>query len=273
MIVRSNQLAWVGFKHLSEFPELIHFSTTRLGGVSAHPQASLNMGFVETDTAQNVIENRRRIASALGISLDDMLVSRQTHSANIYMATANDKGKGAYTKADAIPNNDAFVVVEAGVCACVLTADCVPVFFYDPMTKIAALAHSGWRGTVQQISLKVVIRLIEMGCKPENIRVGIGPSIKACCYTVKDDVLQDLVKAYGQTAYRFFEEQSNLLRLDLSKAIVYDLMQVGILSQNIEVSVWCTYCNPHLFFSARNSNKGMTGRMMSGIMVKTKGNL
>jgi YfiH family protein len=267
MIVRSKQLAWVRFKHLSVFPELIHFSTTRLGGVSALPQSSLNMGFVETDTAQNVIENRNRIASAFGISLDDMVLSRQTHSANIHVATINDRGKGVYTKANAIPNNDAFIVSDTGVCACVLTADCVPVFFYDPTTKIAALAHSGWRSTVQQISLKVALRLIEMGCKAENIRVGIGPSIKACCYTVKDDVLQAFLKTYGQAAHRFFETDSSQLRLDLSKAIVYDLMQVGILIHNIEVSEWCTYCNPYLFFSARNSNKGMTGRMMSGVMV------
>lgn len=267
MILRSKQLVWVGFKHLSAFPELIHFSTTRLGGVSAHPQASLNLGFVETDSVQNVIENRNRIATALGISIDDMLLSRQTHSANIHLATVNDRGKGAYTKSNAIPNNDAFIVTEAGVCACILTADCVPVFFYDPTTKIAALAHSGWRGTVQQISLKVTLRLIEMGCKPNNIRVGIGPSIKACCYRVKDDVLQAFLKTYGQTAHRFFEADSNQLRLDLSKAIVYDLMQVGVLNQNIELCEWCTHCNSHLFFSARNSNKGMTGRMMSGVMV------
>ncbi len=272
MIVRSKQLAWFEFNHLSVFSELVHFSTTRLGGVSAYPQASLNMGFIKTDTVQNVIENRTRFASVFGISLNDMILSRQTHSANIYIASIDDRGKGAFIKDNAIPNNDAIIVSKAGICACILTADCVPVFFYDPVMKIAALAHSGWRGTVGQISLKVALRLVEIGCKTDNIRVGLGPYIKVCCYNVKDDVLQAFFKTYGKTAYCFFETSNNQLRLDLSRAIIYDLMQIGIPIQNIEVSEWCTCCNSHLFFSARNSNRGMTGRMLSGMMVKTEKN-
>lgn len=270
MILRSKQLSWVVFEHLSAFPELIHFSTTRLGGVSAHPQASLNMGFVETDSIQNVINNRCRMANVYGINPNNMVFSRQTHSANIHFVTSNDKGKGVYVKLDAISDNDAYILTEPEICACILTADCVPLFLYDPVKKIAGLAHSGWRGTVKHISFKLVEQLIQIGCHSKDIFVGMGPSIKACCYTVKEDVFQAFYRSYGHVANHFFEVQSHQLKLNLNEAIIYDLLQAGIPLKNIEMSKWCTFCNTHLFFSARNSNKGMTGRMLSGIMIKGK---
>ncbi|MCX7861708.1 MAG: peptidoglycan editing factor PgeF [Bacteroidales bacterium] len=268
VVRRKGRIAWIEFPKLSSFNELVHFSTLRLGGVSAHPQASLNMGFVETDDYQKVIENRKQLASALNINFHQFVFSRQTHSCNIHFLNKTEAGRGVFTKSDAIKNNDGYIITESEICACVLTADCVPVFFFDPIQRIAAIAHSGWRGTAKRITLKILQELIYLGSNPKTIIIAIGPSIKKCCYEVGEDVQQEFFTSYGEIGNHFFTKNEKSYILDLNKAIIYDAQQVGVPIENIDVCDLCTHCNPHLFFSARNSKYGMTGRMMSGIMMR-----
>lgn len=268
-IVRNQNLVWIEHKIFSKYKEdLLHFSTSRLGGLSAHPQASLNLGFTNSDDSKNVLYNRNKLAYSLGISFNQMVFSRQTHSSNIHIISENDNGKGAFNKESAINNNDGYVLTNANICACILTADCTPVFFYDPIKKIAAIVHSGWRGTVKKISANAVKKMIELGCNSNNILVGIGPSIKECCYEVKEDVIMAFRQSFGEDYKAFFSKTKHSTKLNMDKAIMYQLIENGILQKNIENIDLCTHCNPFLFFSARNSINGMTGRMVSGIMLR-----
>lgn len=266
-IKRYKQIAWIEFPILSQFPELVHFSTLRMGGHSNHPQASLNMGFVRTDFTTKVIDNRKLLAKALNFPVENMIFSRQTHSDHITIVSTEDKGKGVFFKPTAIQDNDGYVVSESDICPIVMTADCVPVFLYDPQEQIASIVHSGWRGTVQQISSKAVDIMVSKGSKPENIVTAIGPSAGSCCYEVGEEVLEQFLKAYGNKAYSFFSATTSPFTVNLWDAIRTSLLNSGLKNTHITQTDLCTICNPYLFFSARN-NKAMTGRMASGIMIR-----
>lgn len=265
-IVRNKGIAWIEFPILSQFKELLHFSTLRIGGVSNHPQASLNMGFVRTDFPNHVIENRKQVADAFHFPIESMIFSRQTHSDHIIIVSKEDKGKGVFYKPTAIQDNDGYVISEPGICPIIMTADCVPVFLYDPKERIASVVHSGWRGTVQHISSKAVEKMISKGSKPENIVAAIGPSAGSCCYLVGEDVFEEFKKTFGKKAFQFFSSPKPPFTLNLWDAIRFTLNEKGLLNENIAQTDLCTICNPHLFFSARN-NHSVTGRMASGIMI------
>ncbi len=268
-IVRHKRIALIQFPILLQFSELIHFSTTRMGGNSNHPQSSLNMGFVRTDFTNNVIENRKLVAEALNFPVESMIFSRQTHSDHIAIISAEDKGKGVFYKPTAIQDNDGYVVSESNICPVVMTADCVPVFLYDPTERIASVVHSGWRGTVQHISSKAVEIMISKGTKPQNIVAAIGPSAGSCCYEVGAEVLEQFINAYGNEAYRFFSSAKQPFTVNLWDAIRTSLLQSGLKNSNIAQTDLCSMCNQHMLFSSRNNNR-VTGRMASGIMIKNK---
>lgn len=267
IIKRKNGIAWIEFPILSQFSELVHFSTMRIGGFSNHPQASLNMGFVRTDFTSKVIENRKKVAKTLEIPIENMIFSRQTHSNHITIVSKEDRGKGVFYKPTAIENNDGYVVLESGICPIVMTADCVPVFLYDPKKRIASVVHSGWRGTVQHIASKAVEMMLAHGANAENIVVAIGPSAGECCYQVGEEVYDKFINSFGTIAYRFFSTTKTFHTLNLWKAIHTSLICSGINDLHIAQTDLCTICNPHMFFSSRN-NKGLTGRMASGIMIR-----
>ena len=263
----SGRISYIQFLFYEDYKDFLHFSTLRIGGNSGHPQASLNLGFVETDFVENVIQNRKLVAEALGFSINQMVFSRQTHSSNIHIISKLDVGKGSLSKETAIPNNDGFVLFEKNICACILTADCVPVFLYDPEKKIAAIVHSGWKGTIKHITAIAIEKMFEYGCRYKDIKVAIGPSIKKCCYEVKDDVVDLVKKSFGKFYKSLITFRNNKVYYDMDKAIEYSLLNKNILPQNIARCDLCTKCNSYMFFSARNSINGYTGRMVSGIML------
>ena len=126
--------------------------TTRRGGVSRGPYQSLNLGLHVGDSDQDVIENRRRAASALGADLGDMVFCDQSHGREVHVATAGDRGRGSLARADAIASTDALVTAEPGIALVVMVADCVPIVLYDPVAHVLACVHAGWRGTVARVS-------------------------------------------------------------------------------------------------------------------------
>lgn len=138
-----------------------------------------------------------------------------------------------------VPEVDGLVTTEKNLFLCVNTADCVPLFFYEPVNQIIGIAHAGWRGTLGEIGKKVVERLIEKhGGKIENILVGIGPSICGKCYEVDKE--------------RFDRKDY----LDLKGINAKILIDAGIKPENIEISPYCTSCNNDKFYSYRkNRNK------------------
>lgn len=174
--------------------------TTRRGGVSAGPYASLNLSLNVGDDPAHVLENRRRAVAALGAGLADAVFAQQVHGAVAEVVGLADRGRGTRAAADAIPGADALVTADAGPVLAVLAADCVPVVLYDPVAHVLACAHAGWRGTVAGAAASAVRAMVSLGSRPADVIAGLGPAIAPGRYQVGAEVAGAAAKAFGARA-------------------------------------------------------------------------
>ncbi|MFO8236298.1 MAG: peptidoglycan editing factor PgeF [Bacteroidales bacterium] len=253
------------FEHLLQHEEISHYVSSREGGVSAGNYATLNLGYTSGDVQESVDENRNRLATALGITDNNLVFPQQIHSSNIYLIsdTENIQGK--------IRETDGLLTQKPGLYLSVLTADCVPVIFFDPAVKAIGVAHAGWRGTVQNITGKMIDRFMEeFNSNPVDILAGIGPSIGPEVYEVGTNVIEAVHKQFGDNAkYLLREKGSGKAYLDLWKANRIQLEGKGVPANHIETAAICTYTNYIQFFSARRLGI-QCGRFGAGIMLKTE---
>lgn len=259
IIKKVNNIKHLQFNNLSKCDNIIHFSSTREGGVSSNKLFSLNLGFTVNDNPKNVNQNLKLLALANDIEKSQMVFPKQTHSSNI----------GIVKSANGIfPNTDALITNIPGVCICVRTADCVPILLYDPVQKVIAAIHSGWKGTIKKIS-KQTIELMqnEFGTKPENIIAGIGPSIGPEVYEVGSELIEIFHKSFGKNHIITSIKNSDKGLLNLWEVNKQILIDCGITYNQIEIAEVCTYSNPELFYSARRDGV-KTGRLATGIMIK-----
>lgn len=162
-----------------------HGFSTRIGGVSTGIFESMNLGFSRGDNLERVRENYRRITNTVGVSPERIVCSDQTHTTNVRIVNEEDAGKGFLIPKD-YQNVDGLITNVPGLCLVTYYADCVPLLFVDPVQKVIASSHSGWRGTVGQIGRTTIQKMqTEFGCRPEHIMAAIGPSICQECYEVR----------------------------------------------------------------------------------------
>lgn len=261
-------LTFYTFPHLDSSNLVTHGFTTRVGGVSTGFYQSLNTSFNVGDDELNVRANREYACRALGIDPLRLVAGRQVHGAGIRVVEEGDTGKGALSYEDSLPDTDALITGLRGVPLSSYYADCVPIFLLDPVRKVAALAHAGWKGTVLKIGLKVVERMAQsFGTDPLDCLAGIGPSIGPCCYEVDEPVMsrfQEVFNDCRQVAETVAEGKWNL---NLWEANRLTLLEAGLKPVNIVTARLCSSCHSDLFFSHR-AQKGRTGRMASLIMLK-----
>lgn len=267
MIQEKNGVPFITFSKLQE-AGVTHGFSTRLGGVSQEHLASMNLSFARGDSPLNVHENFRRMGEAIGFTPEQLVFSDQQHQSVIRKVTKEDAGKGIVRTRD-YTCVDGLVTDEPGLCLTTFYADCVPLFFYDPVKKVVALAHSGWRGTVAKIGAKIV-HLMERdyGCMDYNIIAAIGPSICKDCYEVSRDVYEEFEKSFAVSELEeIFEAKTDgKYQLDLWKANELILTQAGIQKEHLDVTDICTCCNPDLLFSHRASH-GKRGNLAAFIML------
>ena len=249
---------------LSSCDFLEHAFCTRRGGASQDDYKSLNMSFREGDEEFRVLSNWDRLATAFAIPMEQFLVVNQVHGDAIFVI----KSHGSYFSSRDELNYDAIVTTRTNLAICIKTADCAPVFIVDKVKKVIAVVHAGWKGTVLEISAKV-IRLMQnqYGSLPENILAVIGPSIGKCCYEV-DQAAADAFRQHKN--HELFLQQGkkkDKWLLDLAEANRRQILEAGVDENNIEVSSYCTTCNQDMFFSHRGSG-GITGRQINFMMIK-----
>jgi len=146
----------------------------------------------------------------------------------------------------------------------VVTADCVPILMYDSKNHVVSAVHAGWKGTKDKIVIKTLFEMRKKyNSNPADIIVGIAPAIGKCCYEVDEDV----AKYFFDISQSFKKKENNKYMLDLPYINQQQLLSVGVLGQNIELSNICTACNVDNFFSYRKE-KGCSGRFMSLIGLK-----
>ena len=230
-----------------------HGFSTRLGGVSEGYYASMNLSFDRGDRKEAVAENFRRIGEALGVRCEDMVLSRQTHTTNVRIVTDADRGKGITRERD-YTGVDGLVTNVPGICLVTSYADCVPLFFVDPVKKVIGLSHSGWRGTVGKIGRKTVELMHErFGSDPADILAAVGPSVCMDCYEVSSDVIEKFKEAFSENWWDqlFYEKPDGKYQLDLWKANELIFLESGILPEHIAVTNVCTHCNSDILYSHR----------------------
>jgi len=226
--------------------------TTRRGGVSAGPYASLNLSFNVGDEPVAVRENRRRAAAVLGAGLDDVVVAEQVHGAVAEVVGAADRGRGARAAAGAVPGADALATADPGTVLAVLAADCVPVVLYDPIAHVLACAHAGWRGTAAGTAASAVAAMRSLGTRPADVIAGIGPAIAPDRYQVGAEVADAATRAFGDRAARVLRPTGpGQWQLDLWTANRLVLQDAGVPAAQIHVAEIPTGPPSGPFFSYR----------------------
>jgi YfiH family protein len=254
------------FENLSHQKGILHFISTRDGGTSSPPFDTLNLSFNVSDDPKNVLHNRKILAEAVGVKIESVTTSKQVHNNKVAVVTAKMRGKGAKDQGSALDNIDAMVTNVPDVLLMIQVADCVPLLFYDPVKKIVAAAHAGWRGTVLKIARNTVNSMAKSyRSDPADIYVGIGPSIGPCCYEVGHEVVREVTKDLNN-AKDLIKVKNGSSYFDLWEANKRQLIESGIPASNVEIAGICTHCSSDTFFSSR-AGKGVTGRFAAGIML------
>jgi len=232
-ILRSAVIPTEGFVH--GFP-------TRAGGVSTGKRASLNLGTRWGDDPAQVHENRRRVAEAAGFDLARLQMTRHVHGTNVWVV-----GDPAPEPAEF----DVLVGARPGDTLAAFAADCIPLVFADPVTRVAAAAHAGWRGTVNGAAVNAVRAMRDrFGSRPEDVRVALGPSIGPCCFEVGDEVVDAFRTAFGDLP-GLIVDGPRKKHVDLRRAAHAQLEREGVHSAAIDDQPPCTRCDGERFFSFR----------------------
>ena len=256
------------FPLLEETGLVKHGFTTRRGGVSQGIFSNMNLSFTRGDDEAAVQENFRRAAAAIGITCESIVCSDQTHTTNVLKVTKEDAGSGVIRKRS-YADIDGMITNEPGVTLATFYADCVPLYFVDPVHHAIGLSHSGWKGTVARMG-KVTIEAMqkEFGTKPEDLFCAIGPSICQDCYEVSADVAEAFLAEFaGFKDQILIKKSEEKYQLDLWKTNEIILVEAGVLPEKLAVTNICTCCNPNLLFSHRASH-GQRGNLGAFLALK-----
>lgn len=250
---------------LSKYNFLCHFTTTTEGGVSEGNYATLNLGMYSGDSLENVMENRLRLSSVIGLPLENLFFPHQTHQDKIYVIDEEFLHFPKNRQDELLDGVDALITNVKSVCIGVTTADCVPILLFDPVRRVFAAIHAGWRGTVANIAGKTVDKMVAyFNTDVKDIVAYIGPAISQDIFEVGDEV----VLAFENSGFDLKEISSinadtGKRHINLSHSNRILLLQSGLSIENVEISGICTYKNSLLMFSARKQTVN-SGRIYTG---------
>ena len=231
------------------------------------------------DTAWNFEDAHARenflvLGQQLGISLSDIVKSKQTHTDVVKIVTRENGGDGILRPLDESEPYDGLITNEKNLLLCTVEADCVPVYFYDPVKEVIAMVHSGWKGTVKKIS-EVTIQKMKtaFGCQPADMLVAIGPHICKDCYEVGEDLFEEFRQIFGSQDLQKIFRQKNQEKylLNLEEAVRLTLQKNGVAESNVFSADVCTLHSQvegYSFCSYRRT-KSKTERMLTAIMMKS----
>lgn len=245
-----------------------HGFSTRNGGSSPAPWASLNLGGSTGDEPGRVEVNLARLCEDVGIDRDGLATVAQVHGDAVFHAREDDRRLVISSEPDGMPieapEADA-IIAHAGTSVGVRTADCVPILLFDRGTGLAAAVHAGWRGTFARIVVRTVERMSACpGVEVENLLAAIGPAIGPCCYEVSPDLGEKFVSALSPSVVKGVPAAP---RLDLPEANRLLLLESGVHPASIDLLRRCTSCEADLFYSHRR-DQGRTGRHLSLVRAR-----
>ncbi len=251
--VEKNGVHYLTFPLLERDGLVSHGFATRIGGVSQGKYAGMNLSFTRGDNPDHVRENYRRMAEALDVDMGRMVLAYQTHTVNVRKVTEEDAGKGLVRERD-YRDVDGLITDVPGITLVTFFADCVPLFFLDPIHKAIGLSHSGWRGTVKRMGKKTLDAMGEaFGTRPRDVLACVGPSICRDCFEVGEEVALEFQKEFDRQHWEtlFYKKDNGKFQLDLWKSNEIVLKEAGVLPEHIQITDICTRCNPQHLFSHR----------------------
>ncbi|OEC01861.1 hypothetical protein GY31_10835 [Lysinibacillus sphaericus] len=226
-----------------------------------------NMALHVCTSPEDVLSNRKKLASSLQCDINDFICTQQTHSANFYRATVADKGLGALRQDTAIANTDALYTFDQDVMLCTFTADCVPVIFYNDRSGVIGVIHSGWQGTVKEVTLKLFRHLIEQEhCSPQDFHVQIGMALSQQKFEVDGDVYEQFNRLGYADNFMYFNADTNKYHIDNQQSVKKQCEIAGIPSHQITIDQTCTYLSEEGFSYRQDKT---CGRHLSFIMRKS----
>lgn len=257
----------IRYKTLDDLGCVEHGFSTRLGGVSEGIYSSMNLSYTRGDAKARVDENFRRFCTAVHMDWEKIVSTDQTHTANVRVVTEEDAGHGI-TRPKTYYNIDGQVTNVPGLPLITYHADCVPLFFVDPVKKAIGLTHSGWRGTVTRIGARTVEAMTKnYGSEPKDIVGVIGPSICQSCYEVSRDVAEAFEKDFRATETLIYAKGNGKYQLNLWEANRQVMLDAGMIPEHITVTGWCTGCHPELLWSHRKTG-GERGSLAAFLCLK-----
>ena len=258
----SRGVEYLTFPSLEKTGIVSHLFSTRIGGASEGIYASMNLSYARGDRKEAVDENFRRIAEIMGREIQDFVLSDQTHTANVRKVTEEDRGKGIVYQKDYC-DVDGLITNERHIVLATFYADCVPLFLVDKKHRAIGLSHSGWKGTAGRMGGHTLLAMREAyGTNPEDVEIGIGPSICKDCYEVGEDLAEAFAAGFPDKVRKdiLFAKGGGKYHLDLWKANEYIFRMAGVPKEQISVTDICTCCNPNYLFSHRAS-QGKRGNL------------
>ena len=257
------------YEHLENTGMVVHGFSTRMGGVSTGDCATMNLSFERGDAEETVRTNYELLGAAIGFKTDSLVFSKQTHTTNVRVVTEKDRGKGFLRERD-YTDVDGLITNVPGLTLATFYADCVPLFFVDPVHKAIGLSHSGWKGTVGKIGKVTVEKMTEQyGTDPKDVLAAIGPSICQNCYEVSEDVIVQFKEAFEEKLWNelFYAKENGKYQLNLWRANELIFEEAGILKEHYSTTNICTCCNPGYLFSHRASH-GKRGNLGAFLQIK-----
>ncbi|MHB9132202.1 MAG: polyphenol oxidase family protein [Armatimonadota bacterium] len=245
------------FPLITDVTGLRYVISTRDGGVSAGDFSSLNLGYHVADDSACVTENRRRLAVRAGYDAATLVCGQQVHGAGIVRVNTGERGRGAFSWPDALPDTDGLLVSESNLPVAILVADCAPLLIVDPVHHLLAVVHAGWRGALARIASQAIHHMHDAaGTDPAACRVGIGPTLCAACLEVSGEVGCAVEKELGPGTVH---HGSHRPHLDIRAMLCTDLTAAGVTPARIIAHPACPRCEHTRFFSYR-AQHGRTGR-------------
>lgn len=257
----------IRYKSLDDTGCVEHGFSTRMGGVSQGIYASMNLSYSRGDVKENVDENFRRFCSTVHMDWERIVSTDQTHTANVRVVTEADAGNGIIRPRSYF-DVDGQVTNVPGLPLITYHADCVPLFFVDPVKKTIGLTHSGWKGTVARIGGNTVQAMMDhYGSDPKDIIGVIGPSICQSCYEVSKDVADAFEAEFRVRDNLMYKKPNDKYQLNLWEANYQVMLDAGMLPEHITITDWCTGCHPDLLWSHRKTG-GQRGSLAAFLCLK-----
>lgn len=231
------------FENFSVYPEIIHGFSTK------------NMGDMNPGSGENVWQNIGKFLNLLGAKRKNLILAEQIHQDRAVVVGERERGK-------IVKGVDGMATGTTNVVLGVKIADCLPIMFYDSEKRVIGIAHAGWQGITNGIIRATVETMKSLGSQPVDILAGIGPHIGGCCFTVTQKRAQIFKEKFGDLHGMIYDDQDGF-HLDLAFPALFQLEQMGIKRENIEILLTCTSCQNEEFFSFRKEG---TEKRMLGVI-------